>query len=107
LQPGQQRVRSIERVTARDVEFLVEITDGGGPQTVGVDRILSFDGVRDTVEAIAAELADVWSRVKPAEATVEFGLALSAKGGKLTGLLVETSADASLKLTLTWRDKAL
>lgn len=96
--PGKRVVR----VSAGDVQFFVEAVDGGGPQTVGVDNVLSFDGVRDTVEAIATELADVWSRVKPDEATVEFALSVTAKGGKLTGLLVDAGTAASLKITLKW-----
>ncbi len=63
---------------------------------------MSFDGVRDTVEALAAELAGVWQRVRPSEATVEFGLNVTAKSGKLTGLLVEGGGEATLKVTLTW-----
>jgi hypothetical protein len=102
-QPGQVRARQSERVRAGGVEFFVEVADGGGPQPVGLDRMLSFDGVRDTVEAIAGELAQVWDRVQPAEASVEFGLSLTAKAGKLTGLLVDGDGSASLKVTLTWK----
>ena len=94
------RAMRVERVQAGDVEFFVELADGGGPQTVGANRALSFEGVRDTVEAVAAQLAHAWDRAKPAEATVEFGLSLTAKAGKLTGLLVDADGSASLKVTL-------
>jgi hypothetical protein len=103
VQPGQVRAKHVERVQAGDVEFFVEIADGGGPQTVGVERAMSFDGVRDTVEAVAAQLGQVWDRVKPAEASVKFGLSFTAKAGKLTGLLVDADGSASLKITLTWK----
>jgi hypothetical protein len=103
VQPVQVRSRRVERVKAGDAEFFVELADGGGPQPVGAERALSFDGVRDTVQAIAEQLAQVWQRVKPAEASVEFGLALTAKTGKLTGLVVDTGGSASLKVTLTWK----
>jgi hypothetical protein len=93
----------VERVQIGDTEFFVELVDGGGSQTVSVDRVLSFDGVRGTVEAVAGQLAQVWDRVKPAEASVEFGLALTVKAGKLTGLLVDADGSASLKVTLTWK----
>ncbi|WP_140158045.1 CU044_2847 family protein [Micromonospora sp. NBS 11-29] len=91
------------RVEAGGTEFFVKLAEGGGPQTVTLDRAMSFDGVRDTVEAVAAELGQVWERVKPSEASVEFGLALTAKAGKLTGLLVEADGQASLTVTLTWK----
>jgi len=34
--------------------------------------------------------------------TVELGIQLAIKNGKLTGLIVEGKADASLKVTLEW-----
>ncbi len=102
-QPGQVRSRQVERVQAGGVEFFVEVADGGGPQTVGAESALSFDGVRDTIEAIAGQVGQVWERVKPAEASVEFGLSLTAKTGKLTGLLVDADGSASLKVCLKWK----
>jgi hypothetical protein len=103
MQPAQGRARHVERVEVDGVEFFVALADGGGPQTVALDRALSFDGVRDTVEAVATELGRVWDKVKPSEASVEFGLALTAKAGKLTGLLVDAGGEASLTVTLTWK----
>lgn len=89
-------------VRAGDVEFFVEVADGGGPHTVGLDEALSFDGVRDTIEVVAAQLAGVWDRVHPNEASIEFGVSLTVKSGKLTGLIVEGGGAASLKVTLAW-----
>lgn len=103
MQPGQARAKHVERVQVDGVEFFVELADGGGPRTVGLDQVLSFDGVRNTIEAVAGQLGQVWQKVQPAEASVEFGLSLTAKAGKLTGLLVDTDGTASLKITLTWK----
>jgi hypothetical protein len=91
-------------VEAGGVEFYAEIAKAGGPQTVGLDEVLSFEGVRNTVSAISTDLAKAWEAAKPAEASVEFALKLAVKSGKLTGLLVEGSGDASLKITLTWKN---
>lgn len=102
-QPVPARARHVELVRVGDVEFFVEVAGGGGPRTVGVVDALSFDGVRDTVEAVAGQLGQVWDRVQPSEASVEFGLSLTAKAGKLTGLLVDADGSASLKITLTWK----
>jgi len=63
---------------------------------------MSFDGVQHTVRAICEQLTNAWEHTKPAQATVEFALKLTAQNGKLTGLLVEGSGEASLKVTLTW-----
>ena len=54
------------------------------------------------MEGIATELAQVWQKVKPSDASVAFGLKLTAKSGKLTGLLVEGGGEASLTVTLNW-----
>jgi Trypsin-co-occurring domain 1 len=90
-------------VAANGVEFYVEVAEQDGVATVGLDEVMSFDGVCDTVEAIAGQIAGAWDRVRPTEATVAFGLKLVAKPGKLTGLLVEGGGEASLTVTLTWR----
>ena len=92
-------------VSAGGAEFYVEVADAvGGPTTIRDDGVpLSFDGVRATVEGIATELAGVWQRVKPSEASVEFGLKLTAKSGKLTGLVIEGGGEAALTITLTWK----
>ena len=70
-----------------------------------VREALDFEGVRETVQAIALQLTTVWEQVKPDEARVECGLALTAKAGKLTGLLVEGGSSASLTVGLMWRSR--
>jgi Trypsin-co-occurring domain 1 len=90
-------------VRADGVEFLAEVAGEDGPQTVGLGDVLSFDGVRETVTAIGKELSKAWDTVKPAEASVELGLKLAVKSGKLTGLLVEGGGEATLKIMLTWK----
>jgi hypothetical protein len=94
---GRQLVR------AGDAEFYVEVADTAGPTAIREGEVLSFDGVRATVEGIAGELAQAWEKVKPTEASVAFGLKLTAKSGKLTGLIVEGGGEASLTVTLTWK----
>ena len=93
-------------VTAGGAEFYVEVSEAGGPMTIRDEGPLSFDGVRATVEGIATELAQVWQKVKPSEASVAFGLKLTAKSGKLTGLVVEGGGEASLTVTMTWKPTA-
>jgi Trypsin-co-occurring domain 1 len=92
-----------ELVRIGEVEFLAQIAESGGTQLVRADSAYSFDGVRQTIEAVAGQVAEVWDKVKPDEASVEFGLSLAAKSGRLLGLLVDGGAQAALKVTLTWR----
>lgn len=89
-------------VRSGEAEFWVRVDDPGGPSTIGLRDVLSFEGVRKTVEEIGAQLSAAWDRVKPSEAVVEFGLTLTAKSGKLTGLIVDGEGEGSFKVTLTW-----
>jgi hypothetical protein len=61
-----------------------------------------FSGVMGAVEGIASSLADTMERLRPSEASIEFGLELAVETGKLTALLVKGSSKANLKITLTW-----
>ena len=92
-----------ELVRIGDVEFYMELADAGGAQPVAAVQALSFDGIRDTVQAVGEQLTKAWQEVKPTEATVEFGISATAKTGRLTGLIVDGAAEAALKVTLTWR----
>ena len=91
-------------VTVDGVEFLVEVRESrGGAETVGLEDKFNLDGVRQTIEAMAAQLEKAWTKVQPSEATVEFGLDLTVKSGKLVGMIVEGGAAASMKITMTWK----
>ncbi|NGM15074.1 CU044_2847 family protein [Verrucosispora sp. WMMA2044] len=103
MQPDHSRRRHVEAIRSGEVEFFAELLDGGGPENVSPARLLSFDGVRETVEVIADELSRAWQQAKPTEATVEFGLSLTAKAGPLTGLIVAGDGAATFKITLVWK----
>lgn len=103
--PGTEGVVLVGRpvlVRAGDTEFFVEVVERPGVATVGLDDVVSFQGVREAISAIAGEVAAAWGKVRPSEAKIEFGLNLTAKTGKLAGLLVEGGAEASLKVTVSW-----
>jgi hypothetical protein len=96
-------------IRSGEAEFWVWVNDAGGPSPIGLGDALSFEGVRKTVEEIGLQLSAAWDQlsaawdqVKPSEAVVEFGLTLTAKSGKLTGLIVDGEGEGSLKVTLTW-----
>jgi Trypsin-co-occurring domain 1 len=99
-------VQAVELVRIQSTEFFVELAEASGPQSVQLSEVLSFDNIRETIQAIASELTEVWHKVSPSEASAEFGLSLTVKSGKLTGLLVQGDGNASLKLKLTWKSRA-
>ncbi len=63
---------------------------------------MSFDGVTDSIEAIAERVTGALERVRPDKATVEFGIDVGVESGGLTGLLAKGSGSATLKITLEW-----
>jgi hypothetical protein len=93
-------------VRSGEVEFFVEVTDVGGPRTVSAGGVFSFDGVRAALEEIGEHVAGACRRVMPDEASVEFGLSVTAKSGKLAAVLVEGGAEATLKVTMSWKRAA-
>lgn len=85
--------------------FFVEVSGVGGVGTIDASQAMSFAGVADTVTAVAKSLSAAWEAARPDEAAVEFGLKVTTKTGKLTGLLVEGGGDATLKVTLSWKSQ--
>ncbi|MEU2674023.1 CU044_2847 family protein [Streptomyces sp. NPDC007164] len=62
-------------------------------------RVESLQGV---VTSVARSLAEPLRSVRPDEVSVEFGIELTAKSGKVVGLLADGEAKGSIKVTLTW-----
>jgi hypothetical protein len=76
-----------------------------GPQDIGLEQLVSLDAITHTLQGVAVTVLGALEQVKPSRATVEFGLALTVKGGKLMSLLVASEGDASLKVTLEWQGR--
>ncbi|THJ74739.1 CU044_2847 family protein [Candidatus Frankia alpina] len=90
-------------VRSGEAEFFVEVSGPGGPQNVAAGGAFSFEGVRQALEEIGGQLSRAWQAVRPDEASVEFGVNVTAKSGKLAAVIVEGGAEASLTVTMTWR----
>ncbi len=83
------------------VTVMVEAKALPGEQDVST-KLLSFKDATDAIEAITGAIAATINKVKPDKATVELGLDIGVKSGKLTTLLVEGSGKGNLKITLQW-----
>ena len=68
----------------------------------GCARRSRLMGIRQTIEAVAEQLSRAWEKVQLSEVSVEFGISLRTKTGKLSALLVEGGGEATLKITLSW-----
>lgn len=97
----QQHVMPI--VIDEDTTIQATVTVLSGEEDVSASS-LSFEGATIAIEAIANKLTSVFRQLGPGKAAVEFGIQLSVKEGKLTGLLVGASGEASLKISLEWSD---
>ena len=76
--------------------------DPGGPQDVGFGHPKTFDAVTETLQGIGTAIIGALDNVKPSRASVEFGLELAVKGGKLVSVFVDADTKASLKVVLEW-----
>jgi hypothetical protein len=74
----------------------------GGPGDVAAFDRVKLQSVADTIKAIADTLGTAVKEASPDKASVEFGLELAIKGGKLVSLITETGATATLKVNLEW-----
>jgi hypothetical protein len=80
-----------------------ELDEAGGPaEKVGWKDTFDLEQVSGTLEGIAEAIRSGLEKVRPSRTTVELGLELAVKNGKLTGMLVEGQAQASLRVTLEW-----
>jgi hypothetical protein len=100
-------VRVIEVVLPNGAVALVRAADldeGSGQvaEKVGWQDAFDFEGVSRTLEGVAQSVRSGLEKVTPSRTTVELGIELAVKNGKLTGLIVEGDAKASLKVTLEW-----
>jgi hypothetical protein len=98
--------RVVEVVLPNKTVALVQATelddDGGPAEKVGWKDTFDFEQVSGTLEGIAQAVRSGLDKVRPSKTTVELGIQLAVKNGKLTGMLVEGQAQASLKVTLEW-----
>lgn len=88
---------TIALVRAVDVE-------GVGATKTSAIGAFDFQEVGKTLEGLAEAVKSALVKVAPEKVSVELGLELAVKSGKLTGLLVEGEGKGSLKVTLEWGD---
>lgn len=99
--------RVVEVVLPNGTVALVQAQDldnDGGQVAEKVAWADSFDfaHVSGTLEGVAHAIRSGLRKTVPTKTTVELGIQLAVKNGKLTALLVEGKADVSLKITLQW-----
>jgi hypothetical protein len=81
---------------------------GGYADTGLTDRGLAraaarMESLRSLITGVAASVADGLRAARPDEVSVSFGIELTARAGKVVGLLADGEAKGALTVTLTWR----
>ncbi len=85
-----------------EVRVRVSEDAGGGLEEVGRFEPGDLEAVLSTVEEVASLLHAKLAAIRPRRATVEFGVSLSVKSGRLAALVFEGIGEASLTVTLEW-----
>ncbi|MGW0996603.1 CU044_2847 family protein [Streptomyces sp. NPDC002523] len=62
----------------------------------------SVESLQSLITGVARSLSAPLREVRPDEVSVEFGIELTAKAGKVVGLLADGEAKAAITVTLTW-----
>jgi hypothetical protein len=74
---------------------------GGAGDVSRLGRI-DLKEVAATITDVAETLGDAIKSASPSKASVEFGLEIAIKGGKLVSLITEAGGTATLNVTLEW-----
>ncbi|MEU9090786.1 CU044_2847 family protein [Streptomyces sp. NPDC048428] len=98
--PVWARISGAEELDRSEPGGLTFTDTGFGNLTDQVQaRVESLHAV---VTSVARSLAVPLRAVRPDEVSVEFGIELTAKSGKVVGLLADGEAKGAIKVTLTW-----
>ncbi|WP_225804443.1 CU044_2847 family protein [Streptomyces sp. NK15101] len=77
--------------------------EGPDPGLEGLGgRLPDLSGVTEALSAFAGRIGESLHQAAPDRATVEFGCQLGLDAGRLTALVVQGGANASLRVTLEW-----
>lgn len=98
---GGSELETIEVVLDDGTAFYIQAKIQGGESNAGI-RTASFEKVSQAIEGVARKLNEVWKKVEPQKASVEFGVEFTIGSGDLMALIVENSTTASMKITLEW-----
>ncbi|MER7841835.1 CU044_2847 family protein [Streptomyces sp. NPDC096040] len=95
--PVWARISGAEELTAPSGEL--SFTDTGFAERVEA----TVESLNSLVGGVARSLAEPLRAVRPDEVSVEFGIELTAKAGKVVGLLADGEAKAAITVTLSWK----
>ncbi|MFP3987975.1 CU044_2847 family protein, partial [Streptomyces sp. E11-3] len=92
------------------VDQLAEVGELGGPSDglsykdtgFGETVLARVESLHAVVTSVARSLAEPLRAVSPDQVSVEFGIELTGRAGRVVGLLADGEAKGAIKVTLTW-----
>jgi hypothetical protein len=84
------------------VIYIQATTVGSSSEQDVAHKLPSFTQVTQALESMAGTLTAIWDKTKPTSASVEFGLEFVWDSGEVLAWFVDSSATASMKITLEW-----
>ncbi|WP_406342540.1 CU044_2847 family protein [Streptomyces sp. NBC_00648] len=88
---------------------LARVSTAGGyaadDDDVGVieNAVAKVERLGELIAGVGRSVLDAAAAVRPDEASISFGIELSAKAGAAVAILADGEAKASIQVTLTWR----
>jgi len=80
-----------------------------GPADVGLAQqsapsagVLRLEGFADTVRGVVTSVRQALDEHRPDSLSVEFGIEIAARSGKLLSVLAEVGATAQIRVTASW-----
>ena len=75
-----------------------------GPSDVAAGGLLKLDPeeLRKTLRGVSESVREALVDLTPDQLQIEFGIQLTAKSGKITSMLAEAGATASIKVSMSW-----
>ncbi len=98
---NRSRTETVEVSLDDGTTFYIQAKTPVDEMNVGI-KAASFEKVTQAIEGVARKLSDIWKKVEPSRASVEFGVEFTLESGDIMALLVENSTTASMKITLEW-----
>jgi len=75
---------------------------GGAAVQVDAKKMFDLNQLTTTLDGVAQAVRSGVEKALPSRTTVEFGISLAVKNGLLTSLIVDGTAQGSIKVTLEW-----
>lgn len=98
----EAKTKLIESTLPNGASIYIQAQNLGGEEDIAFTHP-SFEQITKALEGIAESLTTVWEKVKPSKVSVELNVQIAWKSGILTAILADTSATASMKVTLEWQ----